>query len=180
MGFVLVRPVQTTSRTVSTSGHRRNLDCRGGSGFCTKESHNRLLVERPKFEKSTFPDCVPRVDFESCKGEAKALLDRSDNVKVKDENVEYVLYEDEACVRILDSNPLCDGHSLVLQKAHFPSLEVTLPQVAAAMRAAGPLISCVLMEATQSGYAEAAFERCAGSEDSSTHGLHQAHLQHSD
>lgn len=41
----------------------------------------------------------------------------------------YKLYEDEACVRILDSNPLCDGHSLVLQKAHFPSLEVTLPQV---------------------------------------------------
>jgi hypothetical protein len=91
MGLVLVRPVQTTSLTVSTSGHRRNLDCRGGSGFCTKESHNRLLVERQKFEKSTFPDCVPRVDFESCKGEAKALLDRSDNVKVKDENVEYVV-----------------------------------------------------------------------------------------
>jgi diadenosine tetraphosphate (Ap4A) HIT family hydrolase len=88
------------------------------------------------------------------------------------------LYEDEASVRILDSNPLCDGHSLVLQKAHFPSLEVTPPQVAAAMRAAVPLISCV--EATHSEYAEAAFERCAGSEDSSTHGPHQAHLQHSD
>jgi hypothetical protein len=54
MGLVLVRPVQTTSRTVSTSGRRRNLDCRGGSGFCSKENHNRLLVERPKFEKSTF------------------------------------------------------------------------------------------------------------------------------
>ncbi|CAK9883404.1 unnamed protein product [Sphagnum jensenii] len=54
-----------------------------------------------------------------------------------------------------------DRHSLVLQKAHFPSLEVTLPQVAAAIRAAVPLISCVLMEATQSEYAEATFERCA-------------------
>jgi hypothetical protein len=88
---VLVRPVQTTSWTVSTSGRRRNLDCRVGSGFCSKESHNRLLVETPKFEKSTSPDCVPRVDFESCRGEAEALLDRSDNVKVKDENVEDVV-----------------------------------------------------------------------------------------
>lgn len=91
MGLVLVRPVQATSQTVSTSGRRRNSDCRGGSGFCSKESHNRLLVERPKFEKSTFSDCVPRVDFESCRGEAEALLDRSDNGKVKDENVEDVV-----------------------------------------------------------------------------------------
>ncbi len=52
MDLVLVRLVQTTSWTVSTSGRRRNLDCRGGSGFCSKESHNRLVVERPKFEKS--------------------------------------------------------------------------------------------------------------------------------
>ncbi len=48
-------------------------------------------MERPKFEKSTFSDCVPRVDFESCRGEAEALLDRSDNGKVKDENVEDVV-----------------------------------------------------------------------------------------
>jgi hypothetical protein len=38
-----------------------------------------------------FPGCVPRVDFESCRGEAEALLDRRDNVKVKDENVEDVV-----------------------------------------------------------------------------------------
>jgi len=50
-----------------------------------------VFLETPKFEKSTFPDCVPRVDFESCRGEAEALLGRSDNVKVKDEHVEYVV-----------------------------------------------------------------------------------------
>ncbi len=31
------------------------------------------------------------MDFESCRGEAEALLDRSDNVKVKDESVEDVV-----------------------------------------------------------------------------------------
>jgi diadenosine tetraphosphate (Ap4A) HIT family hydrolase len=60
------------------------------------------------------------------------------------------LYEDEACLCILDSHPVCFGHSLLLPKAHFPSLEVTPPQIAAAMCAAVPLISTALMEATHS------------------------------
>ncbi|KAJ7550184.1 hypothetical protein O6H91_07G087200 [Diphasiastrum complanatum] len=61
----------------------------------------------------------------------------------------FKLYEDDHCICILDINPLCYGHSLIIPKAHFPSLEATPPQVAAAMCAVIPLISRVLMDATQ-------------------------------
>lgn len=61
----------------------------------------------------------------------------------------FKLYEDELCLCILDVNPLCVGHSLILPKSHFPCLEATPPQVAAAMCAAVPLISRALLAATR-------------------------------
>lgn len=60
----------------------------------------------------------------------------------------FKLYEDEMCVCILDVHPLTHGHSLLIPKAHFPSLELTPPEVAAAMCATVPFISMAIMEAT--------------------------------
>ncbi|XP_039123761.1 adenylylsulfatase HINT3-like isoform X1 [Dioscorea cayenensis subsp. rotundata] len=46
------------------------------------------------------------------------------------ESPAFKLYEDDICLCILDSNPLSKGHSLILPKLHFSSLEVTPPSVA--------------------------------------------------
>ncbi|KAK4363686.1 hypothetical protein RND71_018927 [Anisodus tanguticus] len=37
------------------------------------------------------------------------------------------VYEDDVCLCILDANPLCYGHSLVIPKSHFSSLQETPP-----------------------------------------------------
>ncbi|PHT44661.1 hypothetical protein CQW23_13819 [Capsicum baccatum] len=58
------------------------------------------------------------------------------------------VYEDEVCLCILDANPLCFGHSLVIPKSHFPSLQETPPSVVAAMSSKVPLISSAVMKAT--------------------------------
>ncbi|KAH9303322.1 hypothetical protein KI387_014905, partial [Taxus chinensis] len=58
------------------------------------------------------------------------------------------LYEDETCLCILDINPLSHGHSLIIPKSHFSSLEVTPPAVAAAMCAVVPVLGNAIMKAT--------------------------------
>ncbi|XP_061368175.1 adenylylsulfatase HINT3 isoform X2 [Gastrolobium bilobum] len=58
------------------------------------------------------------------------------------------LYEDDFCLCILDTNPLCHGHSLVIPKCHFPSLDATPPSVVAAMCSKVPFISTAIMKAT--------------------------------
>lgn len=61
----------------------------------------------------------------------------------------FKLYEDETCLCILDVKPLSHGHSLVIPKSHFPSLEVTPPSVAAAMCAVIPILGSAIMQATR-------------------------------
>ncbi|XP_059297777.1 adenylylsulfatase HINT3 [Lycium ferocissimum] len=58
------------------------------------------------------------------------------------------VYEDDVCLCILDANPLCFGHSLVIPKSHFSSLQETPPSVVAAMCSKVPLISSAVMKAT--------------------------------
>ncbi|KAM7262871.1 hypothetical protein ACFE04_000554 [Oxalis oulophora] len=58
------------------------------------------------------------------------------------------LYEDDICLCIFDKNPLCHGHSLIIPKSHFTSLEVTPPHVVAAMCSKVPFISRAIMKAT--------------------------------
>ncbi|KAL0417509.1 UNVERIFIED_CONTAM: Adenylylsulfatase HINT3 [Sesamum radiatum] len=58
------------------------------------------------------------------------------------------VYEDDACLCILDTYPLCHGHSLIIPKCHFPSLDVTPPSTIAAMCSKVPLISNAIMKAT--------------------------------
>ncbi|KAK0590705.1 hypothetical protein LWI29_030624 [Acer saccharum] len=58
------------------------------------------------------------------------------------------LYEDNTCLCILDTNPLSRGHSLIIPKSHFSSLEGTPPSVVAAMCSKVPFISNAIMKAT--------------------------------
>eukprot|EP00250_Pteridium_aquilinum_P017346 c23583_g1_i2 orf=733-1935(+) len=67
---------------------------------------------------------------------------------VQGQSPAFKLYEDEMCFCILDVHPLSHGHSLLIPKAHFPSLELTPPEVAAAMCATVPFISMAIMQAT--------------------------------
>ncbi|XP_019087872.1 PREDICTED: uncharacterized protein LOC104722715 isoform X1 [Camelina sativa] len=61
------------------------------------------------------------------------------------------LYEDDMCLCILDTNPLRNGHSLIIPKLHYPTLEETPPSVVAAMCSKVPLISTAIVKATDSG-----------------------------
>uniref|UniRef100_M8AVN9 Putative HIT-like protein n=1 Tax=Aegilops tauschii TaxID=37682 RepID=M8AVN9_AEGTA len=58
------------------------------------------------------------------------------------------LYEDDVCICILDSHPLALGHSLIIPKCHFSSMEVTPPHVIAAMCSKVPFLSNAIMKAT--------------------------------
>ncbi|MCL7040715.1 hypothetical protein MKW94_001967 [Papaver nudicaule] len=61
----------------------------------------------------------------------------------------FKLYEDDVCLCILDSNPLNHGHSLVIPKSHYTSLEATPPSVVASMSSKIPFVSSAIMKATQ-------------------------------
>ncbi|XP_022847145.1 adenylylsulfatase HINT3 isoform X2 [Olea europaea var. sylvestris] len=58
------------------------------------------------------------------------------------------VYEDDECLCILDTNPLCHGHSLIIPKRHFSSLDATPPAIIGAMCSKVPLISSAVMKAT--------------------------------
>ncbi|XP_019082946.1 PREDICTED: adenylylsulfatase HINT3-like isoform X2 [Camelina sativa] len=60
------------------------------------------------------------------------------------------LYEDDMCLCILDTNPLRNGHTLIIPKLHYPTLEETPPSVVAAMCSKVPLISTAIVKATDS------------------------------
>ncbi|CAM8911504.1 unnamed protein product [Rhodiola kirilowii] len=62
----------------------------------------------------------------------------------------FVLYEDDVCMCILDLNPLCLGHSLIIPRSHFSSLGTTPPSVVAAMCSKIPYLSNAIMKATNS------------------------------
>ncbi|XP_062202361.1 adenylylsulfatase HINT3-like isoform X2 [Phragmites australis] len=83
----------------------------------------------------------------------------------------FKLYEDDVCLCILDAKPLTAGHSLIIPKSHYPSLQTTPPttnsslrisrtkslkslsskleEVLAAICSKLPLLSTAIMKATQ-------------------------------
>ncbi|GMY33804.1 adenylylsulfatase HINT3 isoform X1 [Fagus crenata] len=67
---------------------------------------------------------------------------------ISDESPAVKLFEDDMCLCILDRNPLSHGHSLIIPKSHFSSLEATPPSVVAAMCSKVPFISSAIMKAT--------------------------------
>ncbi|XP_020584546.1 adenylylsulfatase HINT3 [Phalaenopsis equestris] len=68
---------------------------------------------------------------------------------VRGESPAFKLYEDDVCICILDSNPLSFGHSLIIPKLHFPSLQATPPLVVSAMCSTVPFLTKAIMKATQ-------------------------------
>ncbi|CAL1396161.1 unnamed protein product [Linum trigynum] len=69
---------------------------------------------------------------------------------VRGQSSAFKLYEDDSCLCILDRNPLSHGHSLIIPKAHFSTLESTPPSLVAAMCSKAPFIANALMKATGS------------------------------
>ncbi|CAM0875941.1 unnamed protein product [Alopecurus aequalis] len=67
---------------------------------------------------------------------------------IRGEAPAFKVYEDDVCLCILDSHPLALGHSLVIPKRHFSSLEATPPSVVAAMCSKVPFLSNAIMKAT--------------------------------
>ncbi|CAN6335853.1 unnamed protein product [Urochloa humidicola] len=61
----------------------------------------------------------------------------------------FKLYEDDVCLCILDAKPLTTGHSLIIPKSHYPSLQTTPPTVLAAICSKLPLLGAAIMKATQ-------------------------------
>ncbi|CAN6326175.1 unnamed protein product [Urochloa humidicola] len=61
----------------------------------------------------------------------------------------FKLYEDDVCLCILDAKPLTAGHSLIIPKSHYPSLQTTPPTVLAAICSKLPLLGAAIMKATQ-------------------------------
>ncbi|KAF8658211.1 hypothetical protein HU200_011555 [Digitaria exilis] len=61
----------------------------------------------------------------------------------------FKLYEDDVCLCILDARPLTAGHSLIIPKGHYPSLQTTPPTVLAAICSKLPLLGTAIMKATQ-------------------------------
>ncbi|CAD6267953.1 unnamed protein product [Miscanthus lutarioriparius] len=61
----------------------------------------------------------------------------------------FKLYEDDMCLCILDAKPLTSGHSLIIPKSHYPSLQTTPPTVLAAICSKLPLLGTAIMKATQ-------------------------------
>ncbi|XP_062204334.1 adenylylsulfatase HINT3-like [Phragmites australis] len=61
----------------------------------------------------------------------------------------FKLYEDDVCLCILDAKPLTAGHSLIIPKSHYPSLQTTPPTVLAAICSKLPLLGTAIMKATQ-------------------------------
>ncbi|KNA18295.1 hypothetical protein SOVF_072190 isoform A [Spinacia oleracea] len=59
----------------------------------------------------------------------------------------FKLYEDDMCLCILDTSPLSRGHSLLIPKRHFCSLDTTPPSVMAAMCSKLPFISNAIKKA---------------------------------
>ncbi|RCV15853.1 hypothetical protein SETIT_3G091100v2 [Setaria italica] len=61
----------------------------------------------------------------------------------------FKLYEDDECLCILDAKPLTTGHSLIIPKSHYPSLQTTPATVLAAICSKLPLLGTAIMKATQ-------------------------------
>ncbi|XP_051143066.1 adenylylsulfatase HINT3 [Andrographis paniculata] len=67
---------------------------------------------------------------------------------IRRESPALKIYEDNECICILDKYPLCYGHSLIIPKDHFPSLDATPPSIIGSMCSKVPLISEAVMKAT--------------------------------
>ncbi|XVF32094.1 hypothetical protein REPUB_Repub17cG0052500 [Reevesia pubescens] len=105
------------------------------------------------------PRSFSTVSASGCSSERQSVLDsnketfRNDCVFcqiIRGESPALKLYEDDMCLCILDTRPLSRGHSLIIPKSHFSSLNTTPPSVVATMCSKVPFISNAIMKATGS------------------------------
>ncbi|GLT64096.1 hypothetical protein SLA2020_366090 [Shorea laevis] len=97
------------------------------------------------------PSRFSRVSYSDCASGSEQKDQPNDCVFckiIRGESPALKLYEDDACLCILDTNPLSHGHSLIIPKSHFHSLEATPPSVVSAMCSKVPFISSAIMKAT--------------------------------
>ncbi|XWS47173.1 hypothetical protein CRYUN_Cryun14cG0130600 [Craigia yunnanensis] len=76
------------------------------------------------------------VSASGCASERQSILDSNKETFQNDcvfcqiirgESPAFKLYEDDMCLCILDTSPLSRGHSLIIPKSHFSSLDTTPP-----------------------------------------------------
>ncbi len=60
----------------------------------------------------------------------------------------HKLYEDDFVLAFLDIGPLSKGHTLVIPKGHYETIDQVPPEVAAAMGRIVPALSKAIMQAT--------------------------------
>ncbi|KAK3004661.1 hypothetical protein RJ639_018278 [Escallonia herrerae] len=112
-------------------------------------SHLRPITSTP--ECSTTRVSTSHCHSDSDSHEANQVTDCVFCKIVHGEAPALKLYEDDICICILDTFPLSHGHSLIIPKCHFSSLEATPPAVVAAMCSKVPYISNAVMKATACG-----------------------------
>lgn len=101
--------------------------------------------------RSIEPSAASSIDDERAKGDDGESNDPCVFCKIiRGEAPAFKLYEDDTCLCILDSHPLTHGHSLIITKCHYPSLDATPPHVVASMCSKVPFLSNAIMQATQS------------------------------
>ncbi|XP_035543052.1 adenylylsulfatase HINT3-like [Juglans regia] len=134
------------------SGGQDHCDSVDGGGSRRWAVEDKTIATPSKVEKAG--------DGASDSDETKRLRDSQKKVQQNDcifckivcgESPALKLYEDDACLCILDTNPLSHGHSLIIPKSHFCSLKATPPHVIAAMCLKVPFISSATMKATGCG-----------------------------
>ncbi|KAK3029386.1 hypothetical protein RJ639_039730 [Escallonia herrerae] len=109
-------------------------------------SHLRPITSAPECSTTRFSTFHCHSD--SASHEANQVTDCVFCKIVHGEEPALKLYEDDICICILDTFPLSHGHSLIIPKCHFSSLEATPPSVVAAMCSKVPYISNAVMKAT--------------------------------
>ncbi|XP_030547814.1 adenylylsulfatase HINT3 [Rhodamnia argentea] len=115
-------------RPVGSGSASSRLSTSGSSFGSSDDGRGKKQTSRDPGDRSSTKDCV------FC-------------CIIRGESPAFKLYEDEKCLCILDSNPLSHGHSLIIPKSHYSSLEATPPNVVAAMCSKVPFIGSAIMRA---------------------------------
>ncbi|XP_027926001.1 adenylylsulfatase HINT3-like [Vigna unguiculata] len=129
---------QTPLIDSQTHHHTMSVQARRLAVFCAHLNPTRLPLDPPApFLSPSL--CAPHSDTQNDCVFCNIIRGQSPALK---------LYEDDMCLCILDTSPLSHGHSLIIPKSHFPSLDATPPSVVAAMFSKVPFISNAIMKAT--------------------------------
>ncbi|CAN1318370.1 Adenylylsulfatase HINT3 [Linum perenne] len=111
---------------------------------------SHLLPTSPIASPSQFSPSISSSKFMTSAGDENTTQDCVFCSIVRGDSPAFKLYEDDVCLCILDRNPLSHGHSLIIPKNHFSSLDSTPPSLIATMCSKAPFIANALMKASGS------------------------------